>query len=147
MHLMMDSLDRQPDAAVRASLERAAAFLARQHQPLRNGVWFPHDELEASVESMERGPFKWVKSRALGKSVSNMLVLNTHLDATIALDRYRGLTTDGQHQALVDSACRATRIVLEMRPAEWLYRLMFRLIGLTFLPADEAKRLCYGNAP
>jgi hypothetical protein len=70
-----------------------------------------------------------------------MLVLNTHIDSTIALDRYCAVTGDGQYKSLVDSANRATRTVLDLLPAAWLYGPLFWLIGLTFLPTDEASRL------
>ena len=66
MHLMMDALDEKPDPEIRAHLARAAAFVARKHQSLREGVWFPHDELEESVESMKRAPFRWAESRRSG---------------------------------------------------------------------------------
>lgn len=141
MHMLMDALAENDDPTLRTALERAAAFLARQHDRLDAGIWFLHDELEHSVEALREGPFRWLPSRTLGKSESNMLVLNSHLDATIALDRYREITGDGQYQDLVAQAVAATRAVLSLRPAEWLYRLIFRAIRLTFLPTREAQQL------
>jgi len=41
----------------------------------------------------------------------------------------------------LSSAQAATRALLEARPAEWLYRPLFRAIGLTFLPTEEAMHL------
>lgn len=141
MHLMMDTLAEAPDEHVARALSAAAGFLAKQTEALSFGHWLLHDELEHSVEKMRLGPFRWVPSRAFGKSESNMLVLNSHLDATVALDRYAELTGDSQHAALVASARESTRAVLALRPAEWLYRLLFRLVGLTFLPTEQAARL------
>ena len=141
MHMLMDAFAERNDPAVRKALERAADFLAKQTDTLDEGVWFLHDELEHSLESMRQGPFRWRASRVLGKSEANMLVLNTHLDATIALDRYRQATGDTRHQSLVAQAQSATRVVLSLRPAEWLYRPLFRAIRLTFLPTVEAARL------
>ncbi|WP_200226031.1 hypothetical protein [Rubrivivax gelatinosus] len=141
MHLMMDTLAEGPDERVQQALAAAAAFLARQTEALAFGQWLLHDELEHSVEKMRLGPFRWVSSRAFGKSESNMLVLNSHLDATVALDRYAELTGDTRHAALVASARASTRAVLGLRPAEALYRLLFWLIGLTFLPTERASRL------
>ena len=142
MHLMMDALAEQPDDTVVASaLGRAAAFMARQSVQLSFGPWLPHDELKHSVERMKLGPFKWVPSTAFGKAESNMLVLNSHLDATIALDRYAQLTGDPQYAPLVQSARQSTRSVLGLRSAEPLYRLLFWLIGLTFLPTPQAAAL------
>ena len=141
MHMLMDALAENEDPAVRAALERAAAFLARQTDKLDAGVWFLHDELEHSSETLCEGPFRSLPSRVLGKSESNMLVLNSHLDATVALDRYREVTDDTRHQALVAQAVSTTRSVLSLRPAEWLYRPLFRAIRLTFLPSARAARL------
>jgi len=141
MHMMMDALADKEDPTVRTALERAGAFLARQTDKLDAGRWFLHDELEHSVEALRQGPFRWLSSRAMGKAETNMLVLNSHLDATVALDRYRQVTGDNRHQALVAQAVSATRAVLSLRPAEWLYKLLFLAIRLTFLPTAQAARL------
>lgn len=141
MHLMMDVLAEGPNPEVERSLRAAAAFMARQHEKVDAGTWFFHDELEHSLDAMRRGPFKWVPSTALGKRESNMLVLNTQLDATIALDRYAAITGDRQYADLVTSACAATRSLLSLRSAEPLYRLLFRCIELTFLPTEQARKL------
>lgn len=141
MHMLMDALAESNDQSARAALERAAAFIARQTDTLAIGTWFLHDELEHSTALLDQGPFRWVSSRALGKSETNMLVLNTHLDAIIALDRYRELTRDNRYASAVNSACDAAAAVMALRPVEWLYRLLFKAIGLTHLPTAQAKRL------
>lgn len=141
MHMLMDVLDERDDPIVRAALTRAADFVARQTDTLDCGTWLLHDELELSESALLTGPGRWLPSRALGKSVSNLLVLNSHLDTTIALDRYGRITGDRRHAALVSSANQATETVLALRPAESLYRFMFRLIGLTFLPTAQARTL------
>lgn len=141
MHLLMDSLAEREDPAVRAALEKAASFIARQTDRTDLGQWFLHDELEHRADTMDKSPFNWIPSKIFGKSESNMLVLNTHLDASIALDRYRQLTGDNQYADLVASACGAAKKVLALRPAEWLYRILFRLIGLALLPTAIAERL------
>ena len=141
MHMMMDALAEKEDPVVRTALQRASMFLARQTDKLDAGVWFLHDELEHSSETLRAGPFRWLPSSALGKSQANNLVLNTHLDATVALDRYWEVTGDARHQPLVDQAVSATRAVLGLRPAEWLYGLLFRVIRLTFVPTSKATRL------
>lgn len=141
MHLLMDALAEAPDPAVRKALDNAASFLARQTDTLDNGTWFLHDELERSAETMRAGPLPWLPSRALGKAEANMLVLNSHLDATVALDRHREVTGDSRHKPLIAQALLATRAVLALRPAEWLYRTLFRAIRLTFLPTPLAVRL------
>ena len=70
-----------------------------------------------------------------------MLVLNTHLDTTIAMNRYRLITGDTQYQALVVSALNSTRAVLGLRTADWLYKPLFWAIGLTMLPTESASKL------
>lgn len=141
MHLMMDVLAEGPNPKVERALRAAAAFMAKQHEVIDAGTWFFHDELEHSLDLMRRGPFKWVTSTALGKRESNMLVLNTQLDATIALDRYAEITGDRQYADLVTSARAATRSLLALRSAEPLYRLLLRCIELTWLPTEQARRL------
>ena len=142
MHLMMDALSEQGDDPVlKSALTRAADFVATKVDRLESGIWFLHDELETDTLAMASAPFKWVASRALGKRESNMLVLNTQLDTTVALDRFGELTGDTQHTAEVASARRATLAVLSLRPAEHLYRLLFWTVGLTLLPTRQAERL------
>ena len=141
MHLMVDALAERPDAGLAEALGRAASFLAHQAVPVGFGQWLLHDELEHSVAQLKQGPFNWVPSAVFGKSESNMLVLNSHLDATIALDRNAQVTRDQQHAPLVQAARESTRAVLGLRSAEPLYRMLFWLIGLTFLPAAEAAAL------
>lgn len=141
MHLLMDALSESADRGIREALTKAAEFIAKQSDSPGGGIWFLHDELEHGVENLRRGPFKWISSRALGKSESNMLVLNTQLDTIVALDRYRELTGDVRFQASVEKAKDTVIDVLRRKPAEWLYRPLFRAIGLTFLPTSEAQAL------
>ncbi len=141
VHLLLDALGEAPDSAVQAALARAVDFLAARAVEIDAGTWFLHDSLEASVESMRQSPFAWLPSRALGKGESNMLVLNTHLDTTVALARYGEVTGDTRYRARVDSACRVTSHLLALRPAEWLYRLLFYAIRLSFLPTAAAEQL------
>ena len=141
MHLMMDALAEYDDPAVRDGLERAAAFIADKHDRTDVGIWFFHDELETTEEGMRRAPFKWRPSRILGKAPQNMLVLNTQIDTLIALGRYASVTGDARYADLVESGFRATVSVLALRKAEWLYRLLFSAIDLTFLPTARAANL------
>ncbi|NMF87363.1 hypothetical protein [Aromatoleum petrolei] len=141
MHLMMDALGDRGDTAVTEALRRAAQFIADKHDRTSVGVWFYHDELECSADGMARGPFRWWPGTALGKARQNMLVLNTHLGALIALDRYRRLSGDGRFTTLVDSGFEAAWAVLALRPMEWLYRILFSAIDLTLLPTAQAAAL------
>jgi hypothetical protein len=141
MHMMMDALEEKSDDAVRRALQRAAAFAARQSDTLSCGVWFLHDELELTEEAMHLSPYTWTESTALGKSRSNMLVLNTHLDTTIALERYARVTGDRQYASLVESARKATRAVIALRSVDWLYRILFAAVRLGFLPEARQARL------
>jgi hypothetical protein len=69
------------------------------------------------------------------------MVLNSHLDAIVAMDRYREVTGDDQYAALVESALGTTRKLLALRPAEWLYRSLYWAIGLSLLPEARARQL------
>ncbi|HTS21083.1 MAG TPA: hypothetical protein VMN79_04660 [Casimicrobiaceae bacterium] len=145
MLLLESALEDLPEAAadgtIRRSLERAAALLSRCVDSTDIGTWFLHDSLEQSLELTEKSGMRWVPSRVLGKSVTNKMILNTHLDAIVALDRYRELTGDDRFATEIQSALLATRRLLALRPAEPLYRLLYRGVGLTLLPAEELSRL------
>ena len=141
MHMLMDALEERDDPALREALRKAAAFISEKHDRLGTAMWFLHDDLERSVEGMNQGPFAWHPSRVLGKSPSNMLVLNTHLDATIALDRYAEVTGDSQYVSIVKAAREATHAVLALDSATTLYRALFWAIGLALLPTPVAKAL------
>ncbi len=141
LHLMLDSLSEAPDASVKAAADKLTDFLVSQTDTLETGIWFLHDELEHSEASMNEAPFRWVKSRALGKSPSNMLVLNTQLDTSVGLARHAQLTASPRHEAALASAARATQSVLAMDAAPWLYRPLMKLVALTLLPTERAQRL------
>lgn len=141
MHLLMDALSETDDSPVRSALARGMRFLSDKRDATGAGAWFYHDELELTESGMDGAPFGWLRGNALGKSPQNMLVLNTHLDALVALDRYRLLTGDAQYAPLVDSGVKSARSVLALQSAEWLYRLLFSAINLTLLPTARAARL------
>lgn len=141
MHLLAAYFEETRDGTVGAALAKAAAFAARWTDRLDAGAWYLHDSLERDADTLRRYPFRYVPSRALGKAPSNLLVLNTHLDTNIAMARHRQVSGDDQHASLIDSASATTRTVLKLRPAEWLYGPLFKLIGLTFLPKDRASAL------
>jgi len=145
MHLMMDALTETDDPVARTALAKAARFISDKRDATEVGAWFYHDELELSETGMNGAPFKWLPGRALGKSTQNMLVLNTHLDTLIALDRYRQLTGDAQYASLVESGVKSAQTVLALRSAEWLYRLLFSAINLTLLPTAQAMHLPIGK--
>lgn len=141
MHLFMDALEESPDPVIANALEAALSYAAGQVDETSLGKWFLHDELEKTQDGMNRGPFRWIPSRILEKSPSNMLVLNTHLDTLVALTRHMTLTGSEKYRELVESARHAALGVLALRPAERLYRVVFRLIDLTMLPTEKAAAL------
>lgn len=141
MHLMMDYLSEHDDANVRAALSQAAMFIASRSDQTEMGSWFLHDDLEISSESMAKSPFSWKPGRALGKNTSNMLVLNTHLDTLIALDRARTLCAGVGDETLIHSAVIAANSILQLRPAQTLYKFASKILYLTFLPEKQAAQL------
>lgn len=102
-----------------------------------------HDSLEDDVEMMEEmcrvNKSNWIKEPILGKSMTNKLIFNTHVDTLVTLDRYRQVTGDTQYAEKVDSACKAALGMLALRPAEAIYKLIYRAIKLTLLPTSEAE--------
>lgn len=141
LHLLMDEFDRTACSQVKTALERGVAFIAKHHDQLACGAWFLHDSLELNDTAMNSGPFQWISNSTLGKRPSNMLVLNTHLDTSIAINRYQALTGDQQYRQLIQSALASTRHVLGLASANWLYKPLFWAIGLTMLPTKKAREL------
>ena len=141
MLLLEAALEERPDPAVAQALRRAADALARAIDRTDIGVWFFHDSLEESVEMTERSGIRWVPSRELGKAPTTKMILNSHLDAIVTLDRYRQVTGDDRHATQVESALSAARKLLALRPAERLYGILYWAVWLTLKPEAEAKRL------
>ena len=134
IHLLLDSLDECRDATVERALSRAVEFTCRHKDETSIGTWFLHDSLELSEEGMKKSPFRWLPTRALGKSPSNMLVLNTHLDSLVLLDRYQQMVGDARHTNLVQSARAAAKTIIDLRPLDEIYAAIFSLLRLTLLP-------------
>jgi len=139
--LLAAAYEEWGDPSVRVALDKAAAFIAAPKDSLEIGTWYLHDSLEQSAELMDRSGARWIPDRMFGKAPTTKLILNTHLDTIVSLDRHRSLTGSSQYVADITSARAATRRLLEMRPAEALYRVLYWAVGLTLLPAEEARRL------
>ncbi|MDX2419356.1 MAG: hypothetical protein QNK19_17995 [Xanthomonadales bacterium] len=145
MLLLQAALKERPDEVVGKSLARAAHYISCHTDNTDLGLWFLHDSLEEDAEMMRelcrQTGSTWIPARTLGKSPTNKLILNTHLDSIVTLEQYRNVSGDNQYMEQVTSARAATRSLLALRPAELLYRIMYRAIRLTLLPEPEAKRL------
>jgi len=142
IELLEAALEQQPDPTVRASLDKAVSFVTARTDATDAGVWFLHDALEESVETATaKDAPPWTPTRVLGASASNKLILNTHLDAIVAMTRYARITGNVRYEAQLDSARSAARTVLALRPAERLYRILYGAVRLTLLPAAKAKTL------
>jgi len=141
LQLLAAHLEDKNDPLVRMALEKGIAFLVERAQSIGPGLWFMHDSLESSEDSIRDYPFPWEKSRALGKSISNLLILNTHLDTLVTLGRYQEVTGDQRYHEQISSAREATRSVMELDTANWFYKSLFRILDLTLLPKKEARNL------
>jgi hypothetical protein len=145
MLMLATALEEEPDDTVRQALARAVAYAIAHADKTDLGLWFLHDSLEESAAAMDemlrQTGTRWIPSRALGKSPCNKFILNTHLDAVVAVDRYRAVTGDDRYARELASARATTRAVLALRPAEPLYRAVYRAVGLTLLPKAQAERL------
>lgn len=134
-------VERSGDPLMLARLRNVIGYLSRQIDNTESGVWFLHDSLECSKEGMSQYPFPWTPSTWMGKSRTNLLILNTHMDCMLAFVRYREATGDRQYDGLLDSARCTTERLLSERPAEWLYGPLLRMICLTVLPRAEQAAL------
>ncbi|MGQ9862739.1 MAG: hypothetical protein ACUVSD_12115 [Thiobacillaceae bacterium] len=145
MILLEAALEEAGDAAIAQSLERAASFLLHFTDRTDLGIWFLHDSLETSAENMEimraQTNTPWIPTRTLGKSPCTKLILNTHLDALVTLERYQALTGDRRHDQALDSALAAARGILALRPAQGLYRALYQILELSLLPKARAQSL------
>ena len=141
MLLLEAAFEEAPKSIVGDALSKAASVLSRSTDKTDIGLWFFHDSLEQSVEMTAKSGIRWIPSRELGKSPATKMILNSHLDAIVTLDRYREVTGDNQYSGQVESALSATRKLLALRPAEWLYRPLYRAIRLTLLPERAARQL------
>lgn len=135
--LLAAEMERTGDPVLVLALSKVAAYLSKQVDQTDAGAWFLHDSLEHSEAGMSLYPFAWIASTWLGKSPTNLLILNTHLDCMLALDRYRKLSGDVRYDHLLESAHLATQRVLAAQPANWLYKPLMWAIRLTLLPRAE----------
>jgi len=141
LHLLLDAWEEHRDPVIAEALEKGVEFLIQQADRLDTGLWFLHDSLERSEAAMRKSPFQWLPSRAFGKSVSNMLVLNSHWDTTIAVHRAAIHFQRQDWMERISDSNQATEAVLSAQPADWLYKLLFWLISLDFLPTEQASQL------
>lgn len=149
--LLENALVDWPDDAARAALARGVEFIAARSDRTDLGLWILHDSVEESAEAMDEMHRQtgaivkhfgaWTPSRFLGKSPTNKMILNTHVDATVVLQRYRQITGDDRYDEQIASAVAASRRMLMLRPMPWLYGLVGRALRLTMLPVDEVSRL------
>lgn len=141
MLLLAAYYEETPDPVVGEAIRRACSFAAARTDRIDAGIWYLHDSLEETEETLMRYPFRHEVSRALGKSPSNLMVLNTHLDTNIAMERCRRVTGSEEFSSVIDSARTTTVAVCAMKPADWLYRPLFQAIGLTLLPPSAGAAL------
>ena len=139
--LLEAAFEEYGDDSIRNALSKACAFTARHTDRISFGLWFLHDSLEEDVDLLRKSGSRLIPSRMLGKSPGTKLILNTHLDSIVALDRYREVTGDYQYSKPVASARAAMRGLLGLRPAEALYGLVSWAIGLTMIPPTRAEQL------
>lgn len=149
--LLENALDEWDDPLVSASLARGIEFVCAQTDQTDLGVWFLHDSLEASPEAQDemfrqtgkiaKGFGAWKPSRMLGKSPANKLILNTHVDTSVALARFARRTGNERLSELAAAALLSTKRLLSLRPAEAIYGLLYRAVKLTMLPATRGASL------
>lgn len=141
VQLLASDFQIAPEPALADALERAAGYVSAQVDQTVAGAWFLHDSLERSEAGMRYYPLDWERGRWLGKSPTNLLILNTHLDCMLALARHHAVSGDDSHAGLFRSAEACLRTVMTARPADWLFRPLLAVIALSLLPKAEQERL------
>ena len=145
MHMLESALEDSPDDTVRSALERATLFISNHTDQTGLGLWFLHDSLELSADRMdecwEQTRSKWIPSQTLGKSPTNKLILNTHIDTIISMHRYQEITGDSRYEEQIEAAHSTACSLLKLNPAEQFYQLVYWAIGLTLLPLSDAQGL------
>lgn len=144
VQLLASEFEIAPEPAIADALKRIANFISTQVDQTAAGPWFLHDSLEQSEEGMRHYPLNWERGQWLGKSTTNLLILNTHLDCMLALARHGTVCDDATYDALFKSAEGSLRTVMSARPAEWLFRRLLSIIKLSLLPKAEQARLPLG---
>lgn len=92
-----------------------------------DGLWFKHDSLEQK-DSWDKCRYKNdIKSEAFGKSQYNTLCLNTHIWTLLGLCKLKEASGDDRYDRYVDKGMASLKQVMQARPAEGVYRLVYRL--------------------
>lgn len=129
IHLLIDHYEETGEPVFLEKALLAAGYLLSLTDTLRGGaLWFLHDTLELG----NRYIHPVIKSRAFGKSESNILCLNTHLSALCALARLYEQTKRDDLKTAVDSGLKAARMVLESERGRSLHGILFYLVDLSF---------------
>jgi len=143
IHMLSADYEQTGDMVVLSALRNAVEYMKVQCESLTVGRWYLHDSLEKSIGNGQRGPASFYVSNILGKSDSNMLVLNTHLDAILALHRFEEVTGEGALDNEIMSGVDAALAVLGLSSADIIYRFLFSFIELTFYPVRAAREFFY----
>ena len=102
-------------------------------------LWFLHDSLETSLETVRLHYEPFLESEAFGKSLSNTLTLNTHVWTLVVLKRFYDLTGDEKYLRLFDRGMGSLEVVLGARPATFLYRIVY---GIRDMIIKSLSRKC-----
>lgn len=141
IHLFLDAFTLNPSPVIAAHLSRAVDYICKKSSQISGKTWFLHDELEQNSSSMEKAPFSWIPSKVLDKSVANMVVLNTHVDTLVAVDRFYDVSGDDKYMGTVSSARDAADMLLRLDSAKFLYWIIFLGINLTFIPYSKLRNI------
>lgn len=126
--VLMSHYERTSQDVFLAKAREGADYLVTVVDEMNDGgIWFLHDTLEMSVETVGLYYKPLVESEAFGKSVPNTLTLNSHVWTLILLKRFYELTGDQRYLRFFDRGMASLGVVLEARPAAFLYRIVYRI--------------------
>lgn len=92
-----------------------------------NGVWFLHDSLEAKEEYRKKHYREgFVNSRFLGKSKSNTLCLNTHIQTLNILHLFRRIDAKDEYANYLHRGTDSLLSALDTQNGELGYRLIYQ---------------------
>jgi len=128
--LLIDHFERSRNRSFLHAADRASQYLLSLSDWLDSGRWFLHDELEAEPELVSLGYHNLVESNAFGKSTSNTLCVNTHVNTLRTLLLMATHDQTGKYREQHRLGLQALRTVLSAQSRPDAFESVFEVYEL-----------------